>query len=221
MKRDEALQQTRREIYESLSELCAAFASPARLKVIQILAQAPRSVDEISQHIGESIANTSQHLQRLSKSGVVICERKGVSRVYRIASPRVVSLWEEFQDLGHELFTELNQKEDQLTDPSLRAPIAANEVLRLVLRQNAILLDVRDPNEVRENPVAGAKPHPPGTKFDKAAVQELGLNKDLPIYVFCRGRYCSLATAAVRELRGLGFEAYRLRESPFRLRSLS
>jgi DNA-binding transcriptional ArsR family regulator len=221
MKMNEGLQRTRQEVYESLSELCSAFASPARLKVIQILAQAPRSVEEISRHIGESIANTSQHLQRLSKSGVVVCERKGVRRVYRIASPRVVSLWEEFQDLGHEFFDELNRKEDTLTDSSLRAPIAANEVLRLVLKRGAILIDVRDPNEVRENPVAGAKAHPAGKAFDKGAVRELGLQKDLPIYIFCRGRYCSLATVAVRELRELGYEAYRLRESPYRLRSLS
>jgi rhodanese-related sulfurtransferase len=45
------------------------------------------------------------------------------------------------------------------------------------------------------------------------------LPKKKTIYVFCRGRYCAMATDAVRILRKSGFEAYSLRESSYSISS--
>ena len=210
----------RQEIYEKLGMLCNAFSAPARLKLIQALAQAPRSVDELSKIIEESIANTSQHLQKLTREGVLTCQRQGISRIYRIASTEVLSFWENLQNLGHALQEDLDRKENTLTDLSLRAPITTEEVLRQVTENQAVLLDVRDNTEVSESTVLGAKHLPPNQPLNESMIQELGLRKRTPIYVYCRGRYCSLATGIVRELRIRGYKAYRLRESPYQLNLL-
>lgn len=212
--------QIRQEIYEKLAMLCNGFSAPARLKMIQALAQAPRSVDELSKLIQESIANTSQHLQKLAKEGVLICQRQGVSRIYRIVSPEVLSFWENLQNLGHALQEDLNHKENTLTDLSLRPLMTTEEILQQVSENQAILLDVRDITETSESGIQGAKHHPATQPFTDSVIQELGLRKRTPIYVYCRGRYCSLATGVVRELRILGYKAYRLRESPYILNLL-
>ena len=40
-----------------------ALASSRRLELLEVLAQAPRSVEELAEATGQSGANTSQHLQ--------------------------------------------------------------------------------------------------------------------------------------------------------------
>lgn len=221
MKASEHTTPEKDEIFSILSELCSIFSSPARLKMIQILSQSPRSVEDIARIIEESIANTSQHLQRMARGGVLVCERKGLSRIYRISNSKVIQLWEELQDLGHELYDKLNIMEDHLTDSSLQSTDQISEVLNLVKSKKAVLLDVREPDEFQFNSLPGAMNLPSSKAIDLSSIRNLGLSKRKPIYVFCRGRYCVMATKVVRELRTLGYEAYRFRESPFQLRLIA
>lgn len=208
----------KRSIFEALSEVSEAFSSPARLKIIQGLAQGPKSVEVLAEEIGESIANTSQHLQRLARAGLVIRERQGVSRIYSVASQRVLRVWEEFQELGTELIRDLQEKEDFLTEKDLRAAESVDEVLGKVRGGQALLLDVRSEKEVQNTPVPGALALPVDQLADPESLKQLKLSKNKPIYVFCRGRYCTLASDAVRALLKMGYRAYRLRESAFKLK---
>jgi DNA-binding transcriptional ArsR family regulator len=208
---------TRARVYQNISELMLAFSSPARLKILQMLGQASWSVEQLANHTGESVANTSQHLQRLARAGLVTWRKDGVSRIYSVASPGVLALWEQMQDLSHELIPGLDELQNELTDSGLKAEIPASEALREVARGKAVLLDVRSAEESGSTPVAGAVPLPASEQFNSARIAALGLHKKEPVYVLCRGRYCHLATEAVRELRKRGFDAYRLQESPFRL----
>lgn len=203
--------QIKAQVFEKIGQVAATLGSPARLKLIQLLAQSPKSVEELSQAAGESFANTSQHLQKLAKEGLVISTKSGLSRIYQVKTPRVIALWESIQTLAHELAPELNDAEDKITDASLRSPIPLDEVLKQVKTGKAILIDVRDEKESLSTPVRIALSIPLSTI--KKGVPELDRNKT--IYVFCRGRYCVMATDAVKKLRAEGFEAYRLRESSF------
>src|SRR5919199_1354270 len=54
-----------------------AFASPVRLELLDLLAQAPRTVEELAQASDQSTANASQHLQALHAAGLVTRERDG------------------------------------------------------------------------------------------------------------------------------------------------
>lgn len=209
--------EVRSGVYETISQIVSAFASPARLKIIQILAQSECSVEELAHESGESVANVSQHLQRLARMKIVSCEKRGLSRIYKIANPMVLQLWEGFQNLAHEIDEGLDRKENLLTDISLLAEETPGEVFDMVADGKAILLDARSSKESAMTRVAGALAIPVDDLINSSNHKSLGLLKSKPVFVYCRGRYCSYATEAVRYLRTLGYKAYRLRESPFQL----
>src|SRR3954454_8842704 len=85
---------------EAKDALFGAFASVAkalgngrRAEIVDVLAQGERSVDELAAEIGQSVANTSQHLQVLAQAGLVQGRRAGTRVYYRPASEDVVDLW--------------------------------------------------------------------------------------------------------------------------------
>src|SRR5919199_3171174 len=80
-------------LFEAIAVLGKAFASPRRLELLDLLAQAPRTVDELARASGQSAANTSQHLQALHAAGVVSRTREGTSVRYALAGDEVLSLW--------------------------------------------------------------------------------------------------------------------------------
>lgn len=203
----------RNEVFEHLGQLAQAIGSPGRLLLIQILAQGPHTVEELSQASNQSMANTSQHLQRLAKAGIVHSTKNGVRRIYTISDNKVLVIWEFIQELGHTLRPELDLAENDITAPELQSELAASDVLSLVENKKAILIDVRDGQDSSATPVEGAISIP----LSELKKQLSGLPKNKPVYVFCRGRYCSLAAEAVTILRSKGLKAFRLRESSFAL----
>src|SRR3954464_11309632 len=72
-------------LFEAISIMGKAFSSPTRLELLDLLAQAPRTVDELAQASGQSNANTSQHLQALHAAGMVTRAREGNSVRYSLA----------------------------------------------------------------------------------------------------------------------------------------
>src|SRR3954447_25054486 len=70
-----------------------AFASPRRLEMLDLLAQAPRSVDELARASEQSTANASQHLQALHAAGMVTRTREGTRVRYELAGDEVLALW--------------------------------------------------------------------------------------------------------------------------------
>lgn len=206
----------RNELYEQISEVANALSSPARLKIVQQLAQAPLTVEEISQRIDESVANTSQHLRRLANVGIVRMRKEGLFRRYRIASANVLNLWESLQNLASEVQPQFEEIRTQLVDPTQVAPMSAREALELVAKKQAVLVDARDPSESSVSLVKPAIAIPAKEivkgKFD--------LPKKQTIFVFCRGRMCTMADPAVAKLREKGYKTFRLIESPHMLSEL-
>src|SRR3954449_7335884 len=80
-------------LFEAIALMGKAFASPRRLELLDLLAQAPRTVDELARASDQSTANTSQHLQSLYAAGMVTRAREGTSVRYALAGDKVVSLW--------------------------------------------------------------------------------------------------------------------------------
>src|SRR5256886_10924695 len=80
-------------LFEAIAVMGKAFASPRRLELVDLLGQAPRTVDELARTSGQSAANTSQHLQALHAAGIVTRTREGTSVRYALAGDEVLSLW--------------------------------------------------------------------------------------------------------------------------------
>src|SRR5213079_1042770 len=85
-------------LFEAIALMGKAFASPRRLELLDLLAQAPRTVDELARASGQSTANTSQHLQALHAAGMVTRAREGTSVRYALAGDRALALWLALRD---------------------------------------------------------------------------------------------------------------------------
>src|SRR5437763_4299179 len=87
-------------LFEAIALMGKAFASPRRLELLDLLAQAPRTVDELARLSGQSTANASQHLQALHAAGLVTRAREGTSVRYSLAGEEALSLWLGLRDVS-------------------------------------------------------------------------------------------------------------------------
>src|SRR2546430_14691756 len=85
--------QLKDELYGLFAQVAGALANPHRLELVDLLVQAPYTVEELARATGMTIANTSQHLQRLKAARLVRGERQGSYVRYRLADPSVTQLW--------------------------------------------------------------------------------------------------------------------------------
>ena len=70
-----------------------------RLRILTLVAQHPRSTQELAPLIGLTEAGTSKHLRLLAAAGVLETRREGYYVVYSLASDRLVSVARELRDL--------------------------------------------------------------------------------------------------------------------------
>lgn len=84
------------------ARMFSALGHPARLCILEFVAQGPASVNEIAEAIGMKQSMTSQHLSALLRAGVLVREAKGNTRVYSLRGPRIAQilyLVEEFYEV--------------------------------------------------------------------------------------------------------------------------
>src|SRR5207244_7889448 len=94
-------------LYAEFATIGKALASAHRLELLDLLGQGERSVDELAQDIGQTLANTSAHLQVLRQVRLVEADKRGLRVVYRLATPDVFTLWQTLRDLGTTRLAEL------------------------------------------------------------------------------------------------------------------
>ena len=80
-------------LYDGFAAVGKALSSGRRLELLDVLAQGPRSVEQLATEIGQGVANTSSHLQVLLGAGLVTTERDGNRVVYALAGAAVEDLW--------------------------------------------------------------------------------------------------------------------------------
>ena len=83
-------------LYEQFARVGSALASPARLEILDVLAQGERSVDILAERASLSVANASRHLQVLRDAGLVEAERRGTWAYYRLVPDAIERLREVF-----------------------------------------------------------------------------------------------------------------------------
>lgn len=192
-------------LFEAIAVMGKAFASPRRLELLDLLAQAPRSVDELARATGQSSANASQHLQALHAAGLVTRAREGLSVRYAVAGPEVLALWLALRDTSAARLAEVQRAAAEYLGEDVET-IGRQELLQRAARGDVILVDVRPGVEFRSGHIEGARSIP---------IEELGerlaeLPADREIVAYCRGPFCAYAHDAVRRLRAAGRSARRL-----------
>ena len=86
-------------LFDAIAQMGKAFASPVRLELLDLLAQAPRTVEALARESGQSTANASQHLQALHAAGLVEREREGNRVRYSLVS-EPLRLWLALRDVS-------------------------------------------------------------------------------------------------------------------------
>ncbi len=213
IKQGEELLKCKRRIFENLGSITQSLASPARLRILQILSNKPCTVEVISEMADENIGNTSQHLQRMLRSGLVSCEKQGVRRVYSLTNNKILDIWFSLQDLASEVAPQILVDENFLSPEELCSDLELSEILTLVKLGKAVLIDSRSKEEFENSPAKGAINFPASQLNNLTA----SLSKSKTVFIFCRGRYCVLANQAVISLRKKGFAAFRLKETSYQI----
>src|SRR5437764_9116763 len=133
-------------LFEAIAVMGKAFASPRRLELLDLLAQAPRTVDELARVSGQSTANTSQHLQALHTAGLVARTREGTSVRYALADEQVLSLWLSLRDLSVARLGEVERAARHYLGDEVDA-IGREELIARMRKGDVVLVDVRPPEE--------------------------------------------------------------------------
>jgi rhodanese-related sulfurtransferase/predicted transcriptional regulator len=194
-------------LFEAIAVMGKAFASPRRLELLDLLAQAPRTVDELARASEQSTANTSQHLQALHAAGLVTRAREGTSVRYALAGDEALHLWLALRETSVARLAEVERAASEYLGEDVEA-IDRDELIARLSRGDAVLIDVRPQEEFAAGHIDGARSIP----IDELERRLAELPADREIVAYCRGPFCAYAHEAVRQLRAAGRTARRLEE---------
>src|SRR5918911_5728138 len=194
-------------LFEAIALMGKGFASPVRLELLDLLAQAPRTVQELAKASDQSTANTSQHLQALQAAGLVSRRRKGTSVRYALAGEDVLELWLALRDASAARLAKVERAAREYLGEEVEA-IGREELIARLSRGDAVLVDVRPAEEYAAGHIDGARSIP----IDELARRLAELPEDREVIAYCRGPFCAYASEAVRALERSGRRARRLDE---------
>jgi rhodanese-related sulfurtransferase/predicted transcriptional regulator len=201
--------QHKEQLYQLFARIATAIANPHRLELLDLLVQAPRTVEELAQEAGMSIGNTSQHLQRLKQARLVTAAREGVYIRYRLAAPVVARLWLQLRAVAGQQLAEVEQALDAYRDRRHEFEgITAEELMTRLDNHDVVLLDVRPAVEYETAHLPGAVSIP----WNEVAHRLEELPGDKTIVAYCRGPYCVYADEALSRLAANGRAVARLEE---------
>ena len=202
----------RDDIYEQFTRIGKAVSSAKRLELLDLLCQGERTVETLAKAANLSVANASQHLKRLQSARLVDSEKSGSFVIYRVADESVYSFFHTMRVLAENRLAEIEQITRQfLEDKEGMEGVDRIALLDRVRSDEAIVLDVRPPEEFRAGHIEGALSIP----LKELEEQLSKLPKDKEIVAYCRGPYCVMSIEAVQILRARGFRAARLEDDVY------
>jgi rhodanese-related sulfurtransferase/biotin operon repressor len=197
----------KRDVFANLARVGTAVSSPTRIEFLELLAQAERSVEQLATLTGATVANTSQHLQKLRQAGLIIGRKEGLYVFYRLAGDEVVEMLSAMSRVGEAYVAEVERiVRLYFTSKDELEPVPAKELLQRARRGLVTVLDVRPPEEFAAGHVPGAI-NIPIHELEKR-IKELPRRREVVAY--CRGPYCLMSYDAVSVLRKKGLKARRL-----------
>jgi rhodanese-related sulfurtransferase/predicted transcriptional regulator len=194
-------------LFEAIAVMGKAFASPVRLELLDLLAQGPRSVDELAHASDQSTANASQHLQALHAAGLVARERDGTRVRYALASDETLRVWLALREASAAQLAEVERAAREYLGDEVEA-IDRDELVARMARGDVVLVDVRPEEEYAAGHIDGARSIP----IDELERRLSELPRGREVVAYCRGPFCAYAHQAVRQLQAAGRNARRLED---------
>ncbi|RJQ47640.1 MAG: ArsR family transcriptional regulator [Gaiellales bacterium] len=194
-------------VFEQFAQIGKSLSSGPRLELLDLLCQGPRTVDVLARLSGQSVANTSHHLQVLRRARLVKSEKDGVHVTYRLAGDEVCAFFLALRRLAESRLLEIGQVTRKFLRESGELEAVDREQLMERARAGEVtVLDVRPVEEYEAGHIPGAISVPLAELEGKLTE----LPRDREVVAYCRGPYCLLAVEAVEVLRQHGFTASRL-----------
>ncbi len=196
-------------LFDGFAAVAGAMANGRRAEIIELLAQGERSVEHIADAIDQSVANTSHHLRRLARVGLVSTRRDRTRIYYRLTDQLVYDLWSTIREVAQQQLGDIDRLADAyLGDRTEITTITRRELQEQLQRDMVTLIDVRPRTEYDAGHIAGAILVPPD-RIDQLLPE---LRTDREIVAYCRGPFCVYADQAVRTLLAKGHAARRLED---------
>lgn len=167
------------------SSIFKALSHPLRLRMLNFISFAPRTVEECAEKFGESVQNVSQHLKQLAKLDVFDIEKVKNYHYYF---------------LKNELMTELISSAAKVSglysvDLNSRWQGSISEASALIKNKSRLIWDLREDAEKSYLPI------PAKYLLEKP---------EGPCFVVCRGPWCEMLSKEVRRLKGSGSDVVSL-----------
>jgi len=197
------------QMFEQFAVVAKALGHGNRLELLEHLAQSEHAVEDLAALSGLSLANTSQHLQRLRRAGLVRARKSGTRVIYRLADDEILALVGVLRRVAERNLAEVDRLVSGYYDSRDKLePVSRRELLRRIREGTVTVLDVRPKAEYLAGHVAGARNITPGELAER--LDEL--NEGQEIVAYCRGAYCVFSFETVALLRDRGFNVHRLED---------
>src|ERR671937_189221 len=164
-------------LFDSIALMGKAFASPVRLELLDLLAQTPRTVDELARASDQSTANTSQH---------------------------VLALWLALRDASIARLGDVERAARDYLGEEVDA-VGRDELIARLRKGDVVLVDVRPVEEFEARHIKGARSIPIDELEERLA--ELPADREVvaycrgPLCAYAHDAVRQLQAAGVRARR--------------------
>ncbi|HEX5595695.1 MAG TPA: metalloregulator ArsR/SmtB family transcription factor [Micromonosporaceae bacterium] len=192
-------------LFAEFAAVGKALGSPKRLELLDLLAQAPHSVEELARAADLGLSTCSAHLQRLLAAGLVSTRRDGTRIWYSLAGDDVAGLFANLRSVAQRHRPHVEPARRTYLGPDDTEQVDVADLLRRAEAGDIIVLDVRPAREYAAGHLPGAVSIP----LEELADRLTELPMDREVVAYCRGAYCAMAHEAVRLLTAHGRRARR------------
>lgn len=199
----------KQRLYAQFAGVAKALGHPHRLEILELLAQGERSVEALAGRAGLSVANASQHLRLLRRTGLLASRRSGKQILYRLSDPAVLDLLSALHRVAERNLAEVREVvAGYFQERDALEPVSRRELARRIKDGRVTVLDVRPEDEF----AAGHLPRALNIPLRELPRRLRDLPRGREIVAYCRGAYCVLAFEAAALLRRHGFTVRRLED---------
>jgi DNA-binding transcriptional ArsR family regulator len=96
-------------IYELQADISKTLAHPLRVAILHYLKDGEKTVNDLTETLGASQSNISQHLALLRQRQIVKTRKEGSTVYYRVASPKISQACDMVREV---LLEQLSQKQE-------------------------------------------------------------------------------------------------------------
>lgn len=191
-------------LYEQVSRVGKALASPKRLEILEMLAQGEKAVESVAADVALDIKLVSAHLKALKQARLVQSRRDGKRMLYRLSGEDVAQLGVALRHVAGEHLVELRLAVQQMmSDPDRLTQLSRKDLMAQAKRGDVMVIDVRP----REEYDTAHLPYARSLPLAELAKRLAELPRGVEIVAYCRGPFCLMSDEAVTLLKKKGYRA--------------